>query len=135
MAAAVSFMKKMMTILAFILVLCGCVSTLTREELKELTWKQVGYTVAEWRYMGSKKGYHYFDCTGIVLFEGGVYKIPSSELKVYESFPFTKDQSQWVLLPWGSPHPDNFHLARPIAENLVSLEESNGIKFVTPDQK
>jgi hypothetical protein len=99
-------MKLLVTI--SLLILAGCVRTLTRNELDGLTRKQIGYTVAEWHYMGSKKGYHYFNCSGIVLWEGGKYRILRDNLDIPHPFAYTTDSSRWRLMPWAAPHPDRY---------------------------
>lgn len=84
----------------------GCTKTLTLNELCKKTDADKMLTVAEWYYCGSEDGYHYF-YNQEIGFGSGPYRIKENELKLTQTFPFTKDKNQWILLPWGAPHPDH----------------------------
>lgn len=67
----------------------------------ELTksWKEP--KVAIWYYVGTKEEFHHFlfrDLDGDKL-----YRIKVNELEMKPTFPVTKDQKKWQVMPWGPP--------------------------------
>ncbi len=134
----VCFMKNITIILFATFLLSGCATTLNQAELKELTAKHMTYTVSEWRYMGTKKGFHYFNCAGIVLWEGGTYKISENDLTLKTTFPYTKDSNKWILQPWGSPHPNNRKFIQDLTgdyiKGYVIRTNSNGLVTTNEDR-
>ena len=98
-------MRRTTLVMVFIcLMMTGCVTTTSREDLATKARNQIGHTVAEWHYAGTKDGYHYFYSSGI-HFAGGWYRVSSDSLSINYEMPYTRDRKKWLLTPWGAPHP------------------------------
>ncbi len=83
------------------LALDGCVSPkqITKIELIKTTrhWKEP--KVAIWHYVGSKYGMDHFDYQDLGIHE--IYSIESGQIYLPQTFPLTKDQRTWIVMPWG----------------------------------
>jgi hypothetical protein len=89
---------------------------MTLNELCKEIREDLMMTVSEWYYCGSKEAYHYFYNieTG---FDSGTYRIKSNELRLIQTFPFTQNRSEWILLLWRSPFPGNRNRTQVIVDN------------------
>jgi len=78
---------------------CDDPKQISKEALIEKThhWKEP--KVASWYYVGSKAGWDYFryDDLGV----SDLYCTQSGQIALPQTFPFTKDRRQWVVMKWG----------------------------------
>lgn len=92
---------RIFTILILMLALDGCVSPkqITKIDLIKTTlhWKEP--KVAIWHYVGSKDGMDYFDYQDIGVHE--IYCVESGQIFLPRTFPLTKDERTWMVMPWG----------------------------------
>jgi hypothetical protein len=92
---------RIITILILMLTLNGCVSPrqISKNELIKTTrqWKEP--KVAIWHYVGSKDGMDYFHFQDIGVHK--IYSVESGQISLPHSFPLTKDQRTWIVMPWG----------------------------------
>ena len=64
-----------------------------------LDWKEP--KVAIWYYLGSKDNFDYFLFRDLGAEK--MYKVNSNDMKIENTFPLSKDNEQWRVMPWG-PH-------------------------------
>ena len=88
-------------ILALAALLAGCnkPKTVTKAELDaaKALWQEP--KVSTWYYCGSKSGYHYYihrDLPGDVM-----YRISERDWNQEKTFPLTRDENKWRVMPWG----------------------------------
>ena len=84
---------------AFGLVGCERAADITKDDLLERTthWKEP--KVAIWYYTGSKQQHDYFRYYDLGLSQ--LYRVPSGEIALTNTFPFTTDRSKWIVMQWG----------------------------------
>ena len=94
-------MKKLMLPLLISFMLLGCYEPLTvsTPDLMEITkhWKEP--KVAIWYYTGSDAEYHYFRF--IDLGETKDYRVKRGEMEIDATYPLSKNQKTWRVMPWG----------------------------------
>lgn len=98
-------MKKAITfiiaalILGLLLTGCDEAKLIRKNELlaKTKTWKEP--KVAIWYYVGSDEKFDYF--VNIDLNQFNSYKVTKHQIEKEQEFPITKDQSKWLVMPWG----------------------------------
>ena len=96
-------MKKWvhLILLAVFLAACSQYEQATQEQLEEAskTWKEP--KVAIWYYQGSDGQYHYFRYIDLGI--NSNYKVAKADMEVANPLPYTKEQKEWRVMPWG-PH-------------------------------
>jgi hypothetical protein len=98
---------RIFTNLCLLLTLIGCVSpkAITKDELVKSTrhWKEP--KVAIWHYVGSKNGFDYFDYRDLGVHQ--VYCVESGQITLPRTFPMTRDERSWIVMPWGPASAQN----------------------------
>lgn len=86
--------------LAVSIMSCSQPSTVSKAELIEITkhWKEP--KVAIWYYMGTDNKFHYFRFIDLGVKQD--YRVRRDELEIDETYPLTKKQNEWRVMPWGT---------------------------------
>lgn len=86
-------------VLCMVLISCGTIETVSKEELMARTRKWKDSKIAVWYYTGSSDRYDYF--LTIDKDYRKSYRVALGEISLNQQFPLTHDQSKWVIMPWG----------------------------------
>jgi hypothetical protein len=87
-------------LLAVFLAACSHPEQVTKEQIEATsqTWKEP--KVAIWYYQGTDEKYHYFKYIDLGI--NNKYKVLKIEMAVTNPFPYTKEQKEWRVMPWGT---------------------------------
>lgn len=104
-------MKKWLLVLLISVFVAGCseFEQVSNEKLQGLRkiWKEP--KVAIWYYQGTDDKYHYFKYLDLGI--NNKYKVSKSEMRISNTFLFTKKQKEWRAMPWG-PHVKKVDIVR-----------------------
>src|SRR4051812_43671357 len=78
---------------------CERAADITKDDLLERAnhWKEP--KVAIWYYTGSKQEHDYFHFYDLGVSQ--IYRVPSGEITLPATFPYTGDRAKWIVMPWG----------------------------------
>ena len=92
---------SILAIVAITFVVIGCerAADITKADLLEKAshWKEP--KVAIWYYIGSKHEHDYFRYYDLGVSQ--LYRLPSGDITLPATFPYTTDRSKWIIMPWG----------------------------------
>jgi hypothetical protein len=92
---------SILAIVAITFVVIGCerAADITKADLLEKAshWKEP--KVAIWYYIGSKHEHDYFRYYDLGVSQ--LYRLPSGDITLPATFPYTTDRSKWIVMPWG----------------------------------
>ena len=99
-------MIRSCTLLLIVLLITGCIRTVTRQELDQRISAHDAETVNWVDYAGTTDGFHYLYHS--YTLGSAAYRIPVSQLRIESVFPLTKDRKKWRPLKkhwdiWGGP--------------------------------
>ena len=109
--------------MTFFVIGCERAADITKADLLERSnhWKEP--KVAIWYYTGSKREHDYFRYYDLGVSQ--LYRLPSGDITLPATFPYTTDRSKWIVMPWGPA-------AKRTQSSNKSLQPTAGRRTASP---